>query len=277
MVLFPFLEFPLSTKMATAAIGFIGQFGDTKESWESYNERREQYFIANKIKDNSADGGLDDRVPALLSIIGGRTYSLLRALTAPEKPATKSFDDLVKLLKGHLSPKPLIIAERFRFHKRDQRSDETVREYVVQIRKLSENCEFGTHLQDSMRDCLVCGLHNTDIQKKLLTEDKLTFEKSVDISTAMETAAKDALELQNKAHVASGVNKVSSGKPPRKQGPKPKHHCFHCNKGGHDPEDLYFKTKSAEIASVRVTLREHAKRHRPIIGPVEVLREKRTL
>ena len=136
--------------MATAAIGFIGQFDDTKESWESYSERLEQYFIANKIKDNSADGGLDDRVPALLSIIGGRTYSLLRDLTAPEKPVTKSFDDLVKLLKGHLSPKPLIIAERFRFHKRDQRSDKTVREYVVQIRKLSENCEFGTHLQDSL-------------------------------------------------------------------------------------------------------------------------------
>ena len=83
--------------MATEAIGFIGQFDDTKESLESYSERLEQYFIANKIKDNSADGGLDDRVPALLSIIGGHTYSLLRDLTAPDKPATKSFDDLVRV------------------------------------------------------------------------------------------------------------------------------------------------------------------------------------
>ena len=57
----------------------------------------------------------------------------------------------------------------------------------------------------------------------------------------METAAKDALQLQNKAHVASGVNTVCRVRPPRKQGPKPKRNYYLCNKGGHDPEDCYFK------------------------------------
>ena len=59
---------------------------------------------------------------ALLALMGGKTYSLLRNLTSPDDPATKGFDAIVKLLDNHLSPKPLVIAERFRFHKRDMAS-----------------------------------------------------------------------------------------------------------------------------------------------------------
>ena len=44
----------------------------------------EQFFLANDIDD-------DHKVPTLLSLIGGKTYTLLRDLLAPEKPATKSF------------------------------------------------------------------------------------------------------------------------------------------------------------------------------------------
>ena len=63
------------------------------------------------------------RVPVLLTVIGGKTYNLLRTLIYPDKPSIKSFDQIVAILQGHLSPKP---AERFRFHKRDQRDDENI-------------------------------------------------------------------------------------------------------------------------------------------------------
>ena len=140
------------------------------------------------------------------------------------------------------------------------------------------NCEFGTHLQDSLRDRLLCGLYNTHIQKKLLTEDKLTFEKSVDISTAMETAAKDALELQNKAHVASGSTRSTVvGNRIVNNVPNLNVTVFVVTREVMIQRTVTLRTKSAEIASVKVTLRERAKRHRPIIGTVEVRREKRTM
>lgn len=50
-------------------------------------------------------------------------------------------------------------------------------------------------LNDALRNRLVCGIHHEGIQKRLLTEPDLTFKQAVDI--AMETAAKDALELQS--------------------------------------------------------------------------------
>ncbi|VDI51046.1 Hypothetical predicted protein [Mytilus galloprovincialis] len=77
----------------------------------------------------------EKRVPALLSLIGGKTYALLRNLTTPDKPKDKSYDDIVKVLKEHLSPAPLVIAERFRFHKRDQKSGESINDPSINIRK----------------------------------------------------------------------------------------------------------------------------------------------
>lgn len=76
-------------------------------------------------------------------MIGGKTYSLLRDLTSPEKPADKNFEDIVKLLKDHLSSKPSVIAERFRFNRRQQLDGESVYEYVVKLRTLAEHVNSG--------------------------------------------------------------------------------------------------------------------------------------
>ena len=54
--------------------------------------------------------------------------TLLRNLTTPDKPKEKSYEDIVK---EHLSPAPLVIAERFCFHKRAQKENESINEYVA--------------------------------------------------------------------------------------------------------------------------------------------------
>ena len=94
-------------------IGKIEAFDEANEEWGTYFERVEQYFLANEIEE-------DKQVPAILSLIGSKTYGLLRSLCSPAKPSQKTFTEILKILEEHLSPKPLVIAERFRFHKRSQ-------------------------------------------------------------------------------------------------------------------------------------------------------------
>ena len=92
-------------------IGNIGQYNDATEHRSSYKERLEQFIAANDI-------AADKRVAVMLSVVGSKTYELLRTMTAPTKPADKTFAQLCEILETHLAPKPLIIAERFHFHKR---------------------------------------------------------------------------------------------------------------------------------------------------------------
>ena len=56
----------------------------------------------------------------LLTVIGSKAYGLLRNLLSPAKPAEKEFDEIVQVMQNHLNPRPLIIAERFKFHRRNQ-------------------------------------------------------------------------------------------------------------------------------------------------------------
>ena len=65
------------------------------ETWATYVERLEFYFIAN---------GIDDPVKkraVLLTVSGPATYKLIRNLSAPKKPSEKSYDELVALVKSH--------------------------------------------------------------------------------------------------------------------------------------------------------------------------------
>ena len=82
--------------------------------------------------------------------------------------------------KTHYSPKPLIIAERFRFHKRNQEEGESISQFVAVLKQLSEHCEFEHFLNDTIRDRLVCGMRSGAIQKRLLTESNLTLQNAIE-------------------------------------------------------------------------------------------------
>lgn len=197
-------------------IGSIGPFDENIEQWSSYTERFGYFAVANEIKDEKL-------VPTFLSIMGPKTFNLLRDLLQPEKPGSKTYQQIVDILANHLSPKPLVIAERFRFHKRNQEEGESVTMFVAALRKLAQHCEFRDVLNDTLRDRLVCGLRNEAAQKKLLTERDLTLEKAINISVTMEMASREAQQL----NATGRVHQLNSDKP-TEQGP-----CFRCGKSGH--------------------------------------------
>ena len=135
--------------------------------------------------------------------------------------------------------KPLVIAERFRFFKRQQAVGESVSEYCAVLQKLSETCDFGIYLEDSLRDRLVFGIRCDQSKKRLLTEKNLTFKKAKEMALAMEMTIKDTNEQQGATGGAENVNKM------RKSGDnKP---CYRCSKSNHVSNDCYFKNTKCSI------------------------------
>ena len=110
--------------MATTTIGTLTEFKPESKKIEAYLERVQLFFDANTIEE-------DKQVAVLLTVIGSSTYALLTSLLAPCKPREKSFAVLAETLRRHFDPKPLVIAERFHFHRRNQASGENISEYVA--------------------------------------------------------------------------------------------------------------------------------------------------
>ena len=117
--------------------------------------------------------------------------------------------------------------KKFVFTREIRRKNESINEYVAQIRKLSEYCNFPD-LNDTLRDRLVCGLRVEQTQKKLLSVQALTLEKAIQIPIAVETATKDAMELQGKKH-ESTVHQVNMNRPkPKVDKPALSVQCYRC-------------------------------------------------
>ena len=202
---------------STMCIGKISEFHPKTESVSSYIERVEFFFSVNDVP-------AAKHVPVLLGSIGGRcttSYNLL----VPAALKDKSFKELVTALKSHFELKPLVIAERFKFHQRGQASEYiAVAEYIAELHRLATHCEFGAYLDEALRDWFVCGLKDEVTQKVLLTETEQSFAKAVDVAQGREAAARNARQLQETLPSTQEVNKVSVGEGTN---------CYRCDKARH--------------------------------------------
>ena len=183
--------------MTAKIVSSMAEFNMGEEDWVEYSERFEMYLMANGV----TDGNIKRAV--FLSTIGSSAYKLLRSLVG-EEVKTKSLDDLLKAMKEHLKPAPNVIAERFRFFKRDRQSGESVNAYITELRRLSEHCEFKTELNTYLRDRFVCGLNSETVQQKLLATKDLTLEKSLGVARSFESTSRDAKMIHG-GGLASGA------------------------------------------------------------------------
>ena len=154
------------------------------EEWSEYIERLEYYFEVNGVADEGKQRAI------LLSVCGSKTYTLVRNLTRPGKPSDKTFKELIELVQEHENPKPSSIVQRFKFNTRFRKPGESIASYVAELRSLSEHCDFQTVLEDMLRDRLVCGINDKQIQRRLLAVKTWDFKKAMEIATSMETAVK---------------------------------------------------------------------------------------
>ena len=223
-------------------LGSIEPFDAGTGDWSTYKARLEQFLVANDVE------GEPKQVATVLTLIGGPTYGLLVNLLAPEEPAKQKLADIFATLDGHFAPKPLVIAERYRFNKRDQRPGEPLNDYVAELRRLARHCEFGSNLNEHLRDRLVCGLNNPATIRKLLAEANLDLKKAIHIAHATETAARDANELHKETPVPTHQLRAQSAKfkgryQTHGHGSKP---CYRCGGTDHRQEDCPHKNSTCD-------------------------------
>lgn len=100
-------------------------------------------------------------------------------LLSPAKPKDKSYRALVLVMKNHFDPKPSKIVQRYKFDSRNHKPNETVMEYVAELCRLAQDCNYGNTLQQILRDRSVCVINDDRTQRSLLSETDLTFEKAL--------------------------------------------------------------------------------------------------
>ena len=194
-----------------ATHGTLSAFNPAKEHWTAYTERLQYYFIANEVKSDEKKRAI------LLSVCGPDTYKTIRGIVDAETLASTAYNELIEMLKSHYDPKPSFIVQRFKFYNRTREAGETVSTFVATLRQIAEYCDYKETLNDMIRDRLVCGINHEGIQKKLLAEKNLTYEKALEIALAMETAEQGTKDLKSATTTLPKDLHYTSQHPPNRQ------------------------------------------------------------
>ena len=172
-----------------SVIGTVSPFNESEDTWQSYAERLEFFFVANEID------SVAKKQAIFLSSMGAKSYKLLCNLVAPRKAGDCSYTEIVEVLKNHHNPRPSTIVQRFKFNSRVRASSESVRDYVAELKCLSEFCEYNDSLKEMFRDRMLYGINARRIQQRFLSERQLTIWKALEMAQAMKAAAEGIQDL----------------------------------------------------------------------------------
>jgi len=86
------------------------------------------------------------------------------------------------------------------FNTHNQHSDETIDQYVTDLRKKAQMCEFHNLKDGLIHDRIVCGIKCDKIRSRLLKEPELTLQKAVDICRAHEATLKQMKSFTADTH-----------------------------------------------------------------------------
>lgn len=148
--------------MATMSIEPLNTAKISLDLWLSLLEANFQY---REIKEDAT------KKAVLLVSLGSEAYSVLGNLCAPELPHTKTYVDLIALLKRQYVVKPSYHRSLMDFQKRTKKQQESVQDLFAELKALANHCNFGAQLDGRVRDQLFMAVEKENYFPNLVAEN----------------------------------------------------------------------------------------------------------
>ncbi|UYV69883.1 K02A2.6-like [Cordylochernes scorpioides] len=141
-------------------------------------------------------------MPIFVSLLDSEMLKLGNDLFFPSTMKEQPYERLIQRIKLHLAPRKKVIPQRCRFLKRIQLENESISEYLRELRHLAMDCTFGEMLEVMLRDRFVAGIKSENLQKKLLQEDD---DVTLDRARSLPFSLKKKVENEIDGMVNEGI------------------------------------------------------------------------
>lgn len=229
------------------------EFNPDSDQWVLYQERLENFFEACSVTD------LNRKKVLLLNSVGPKAYKLVRDLSTPNMPTTKTYEELCKMLNQYYTPPVVAFRERKQFYAATKERAESNVEWMARIKFLAASCNFGNKIEGVILDKFVTGLDG-GVFDRLCEEETETLT----LTRAMDLAAKYEIKSQKTEEVNAVRPSGKKGKSSQKlakSGPTTSSiapsKCKHCGYKNHTSDKCKFKTatchnckKEGHLASI---------------------------
>ena len=177
------------------------------EKWRQWKQTM-QLFIDLTMSKNTEK----EKCSAFLYTIGQAGRDVYNTMTLGEEEADK-IDILFSKFEAYCKPKQNVTIERYRFNTRAQGEEETIDQYVTELRLIAKNCGYGDLEDQLVRDRIVCGTNSEEVRQRLLRIDDLSLQKAISVCRVDAESRKSSKYIAETSGEVFGLR--SSNKPHR--------------------------------------------------------------
>ncbi|XP_062710558.1 uncharacterized protein K02A2.6-like isoform X1 [Aedes albopictus] len=163
-----------------------------------YLEQLEWMFQHNKF-------AADDYKSSFLAVCGTEVFSRLKLLFPGRDFKDLTYKEITESLKRHYDKIDSDVIHSFKFWTRRQGQHEKAVDFVLDVKNLAEQCNFGDFKERAIRDVLVIGTYDRQLQNRLFDEEDLTASKAEKIIVNKEIASDRTNSLQRDEGSRLGV------------------------------------------------------------------------
>ena len=156
--------------------------GNLSHGWKTWSKHLDFFPTATESdeKPNKV------KTSILLSCISPKDREIYETFHFDTVEDRLKFDTVLAKCTTYCNPRKNITLTRHKVFTYKQQESKPVSDYIMELKKCSSECEFGT-LQDSLlKDMIVCGVIDKSFRGRLLPDADLLLEKAIASSHATE-------------------------------------------------------------------------------------------
>lgn len=142
------------------------EFRPTVEDFRYYLQRFEISISVNGL-DGEESLAQTAKRNLILKCVGAENYRTIVDHFDPKSILEVKYDVIVEFLKTYFAPTMSYLSERVKFQKLYQKGDQSVAQFINELRAAAVGCKFKSTLGERLRDQLLAGLRDPSIQEEL--------------------------------------------------------------------------------------------------------------
>lgn len=198
--------------------------GNLTDQWRLWRQKFENYLIASETNNKSEEV----QCAQLLHFLGDDALQIYNSfsLTASERNKVKT---LLQKFEEYFIPKKNLTYERYKFFNLHQGANETIEQFVTELRNQAKLCEFANLNDDLIKTMLITGLRDAILREKLLQNQEKTLHTVIEACIIWENTKIQNEEIKTAGSNLAEINAVSYNKKSKSHIPK-RSNSFHNSK-----------------------------------------------
>ena len=173
-------------------------FDSTKlaSKWRRWKEEIELYM------DLAMDGKSElTKMKLFLYLIGSKGCAIYETMNFEAPPQDRTFEQVIIAFDSHCNPKKNETIERYKFFMRMQQMNESLEQFVTDLKVLTGSCNFGSLKESLVRDGIIRGIRDKQLRKELLKDPNLDLGRCLNACRAAELSKEWSMALEEREDI----------------------------------------------------------------------------